>query len=214
MNSVSANDPVSCPSGFGTKGAREQSSDHRVDVGASLEDCIDGCGDRHVDMVSDRERGKRRGGRHAFDDRFAGRENLGHRLAAADSDPEGIVAGGRARAAQRQIAEPGEAHHGLGLAATREAEPGHFGEPARDQGCARVLAKPAPGRDPAGDGEHVLDRAAELGAGNVIAAAGTSANLAPVSAYVDTLLPSADAAAFRAATFLKQWAADGVLEAV
>ena len=56
-----------------------------------------------------------------------------------------------------------------------EAEAGHLGEAARDQGGAGVLAEPAALDDAAGDGEHVLDRAADLGAGDVVGQIGAEA---------------------------------------
>ena len=62
-------------------------------------------------------------------------------------------------------ARPGQR---LGPRALGEAEAGHLGEAARDQGGAGILAEPAPLDHAAGDGEHVLDRAADLGAGDVV----------------------------------------------
>ena len=62
---------------------------------------------------------------------------------------------------------PGEAGERLGPRALGEAEAGHLGEAARDQGGAGVEAEPAPLDHAAGDGEHVLDRAADLGARHV-----------------------------------------------
>ncbi len=56
-----------------------------------------------------------------------------------------------------------------------EAEAGHLGEAARDQGGAGILAEPAPLDHAAGDGEHVLDRAADLGAGDVVGQIGPEA---------------------------------------
>ena len=49
-----------------------------------------------------------------------------------------------------------------------EAEAGHFGKAARDQRGARILAERRALDHAAGDREHVLDRAANLGAGDVV----------------------------------------------
>ena len=56
--------------------------------------------------------------------------------------------------------------------AERRAEPHHLGEAAGDQRRAGALAEAAAGDDAAGDGEHVLDRAAELDADQIVARIG------------------------------------------
>ena len=71
-------------------------------------------------------------------------------------------------AGQHQVAQAGQAHQGLRLGAQRHGEAGHFGKPAGDQGGARVVAEPLAANDAAGDGQHVLDGAAELGADDVV----------------------------------------------
>jgi hypothetical protein len=81
---------------------------------------------------------------------------------------EAEIARARRRAGEDQVAEAGKAGESLGASALRHAEAGHLGKAARDEGGARVLAE-APALDhSAGDGEHVLDRAADLRADHVV----------------------------------------------
>ena len=60
---------------------------------------------------------------------------------------------------------PGER---LALRAEGQAEAGHFGKAAADQRGARILAEPLALDHAAGDREHVLDRAADLRAGDIV----------------------------------------------
>ena len=79
----------------------------------------------------------------------------------------GEVARLRAGAGEHQIAEAGQAHQRLGAGAQRLAEAAEFGKGAGGQRGQRAGAELAPGDDAGGDGEHVLDRAADLDAGHV-----------------------------------------------
>ena len=90
------------------------------------------------------------------------------RRAFADALAEAEVARAGRRAGEDEVAEAGEAGQRLGARALGEAEAGHLGKAARDQGGAGVLAEPPALDHAAGDGEHVLDRAADLGAGDVV----------------------------------------------
>ena len=71
-------------------------------------------------------------------------------------------------AGQHQIAQARQAHQGLRLGAQGHGEAGHLGQAAGDQSGARVVAQPLAADDAAGDGQHVLDGAAKLGADDVV----------------------------------------------
>ena len=64
---------------------------------------------------------------------------------------------------------PGKPHESLEPAAELHAEPRDFGEPARDQRGARVVAEPEPVADAGGDRHHVLERARDFDADDVVA---------------------------------------------
>jgi hypothetical protein len=104
----------------------------------------------------------------AFRHRPAVGEKLRRRAAFAEALAEAEVARAYRRTCEYEVAEAGQAGKGLGPGAAGEAEAGHLGEAARDQGGAGVLAEPAPLDDSAGDGEDVLDGAADLGADDVV----------------------------------------------
>ena len=95
-------------------------------------------------------------------------QQVGGAAALTQRDAEGEVARLRGVAGQRDVAEAGQAHHRFAAAAERDAKPGDLGQPARHQGGAGIVAEPASLDDAAGDGEHVLHGAADLGAGDVV----------------------------------------------
>ena len=74
------------------------------------------------------------------------------------------AAGGR----QDQVAHAGQPRKGHRLRPHGQAEPGHLGEPAGDERRARVVAQAQSLQDPRRDGDHVLERAAELDADQVV----------------------------------------------
>src|SRR5260370_888242 len=74
-----------------------------------------------------------------------------------------------ARARQDEVAEPREAGKRPGRRAERDRETRHLGEAARDERRARVLAEAEPVGEAGRDGHHVLQRAARLGAHDVLA---------------------------------------------
>ena len=74
-----------------------------------------------------------------------------------------------------EIAHAGQAPETLSLAAELLAQACQFGHAARHQGAARVVAEIESVEDAGGDGDDVLDRAAELDAHDVGAAVGAEA---------------------------------------
>ena len=125
--------------------------------------------DRQLDAVLRGELHHRVDGLHAFDDLTDLRDRVLERHAAAERKTEAPVAREIAGAGQHEIAETGEAHQRFGARAERGAEAHHFGEAARDQAGARVESQLHAIGDAGRDREHVLHRAAELGAEHVAA---------------------------------------------
>ncbi len=107
------------------------------------------------------------GGGDPLDHRAAPAERRVEALAAAERQPEGMVARLGGAAGQHQIAEPAQAAKVSARGALGEPEPDHFGEAAGDQRGAGIIAETAPDDDAAGDRQHVLDRAADLRADRV-----------------------------------------------
>ena len=116
-----------------------------------------------------REARQHRRGEGALGDRLAIAHQLIGRAAFADALAEREIARAGRGAGEDQVAEARQSDKRLPPRAIGEAEPGHLGEAARDQRRARVLAEAFAVDHPAGDREHVLDRAADLRAGNVVA---------------------------------------------
>src|SRR6185369_2577212 len=86
----------------------------------------------------------------------------------ADPLAQRIIARAGRRAGEDQVAEPAQARERLALGAAGEAEAGHFGEAAADQCGPRILAEPFAFDHAAGDREHILDRPADLGPGDIV----------------------------------------------
>jgi hypothetical protein len=96
---------------------------------------------------------------------------VGHQIGGRGPSPSALpseIAAGGGGTGQHQIAQPAQARQRLALGAQRLAEAQHLGIAARDQRGAGVLAEAEPFHHAAGDGEHVLDRAADLGAGHIV----------------------------------------------
>ena len=91
------------------------------------------------------------------------------RLALAEGEADAVVARVLGEAGDDQVADAGEAGEGFAVAAEGDAEAGHFGERAGDEGGDRVVAETEAVGHAGGDGIDVLDRAAEFDAGDVVA---------------------------------------------
>jgi len=123
-------------------------------------------GDRH-DGHADRRRGHRRRRKRDRGDReppVGGQrgDDLFQRLAGGKFQADAAVARQVAGGGEDEIPGAGEAHHGLGAAAERDAEAREFRQAARDQRRARVLPEAQPVGDADRDGHHVLHRTADL----------------------------------------------------
>ena len=91
----------------------------------------------------------------------------GQLLALAQGAAEAHVARLRAAAGEQEIAEAGQPHQGLRPRAQRLAEAPHLGEAAGDERGMGAGAQRLALDDAGGDGQHVLDGAAELHADRV-----------------------------------------------
>ena len=80
---------------------------------------------------------------------------------------EGEIARLRGRAGEHEIAKARKAHQRVRPGPEGVAEAPELGKAARDQRGAGAGAEPEPRRDAAGDGEHVLGRAADFDAAHV-----------------------------------------------
>ena len=146
---------------------------HRAGGGLVLvEDGVDRVDDRRADAglaggVVDRERV-----RHAFGDHAERGGGFLEGLAVAEGQADAVVARVDGEAGDDQVADAGEAGEGLRPAAEGDAEAGHFRQRAGDQGGDGVVAEAEACGDAGGDGEDVLDRAAELDPGEVVAGVG------------------------------------------
>ena len=87
----------------------------------------------------------------------------------ASSSPDAPIARQIAGAREHEIAQSRETHQRVAPAAERVGQPSRLSEPARDERSARVVAEAQPVARPGGNGQHVLYRAADLDAGDVVA---------------------------------------------
>src|SRR6185312_4350805 len=151
----------------------QQRRDGVVDGGTAMQDRVDRRGNRHIDRETLRQQRGGSSGFHPFGDGDALAEHILELAPLPQRDAERIIARLRRGAGQDEIAETRKPHQRFGAPAFRRREPHHFREAARDEGGARIVAELASLDDAASDGEHVLDRAADLGAGHVVAEIGT-----------------------------------------
>ena len=135
----------------------------------AVEDGVHLLGDGHFYAVARGELERGAGGADAFGDLavHAG-EDVGELAAAAELDADGAVAGEGAGAGEDEIAEAGETGESLAVAAAGDGEAGDLGDAAGDDGGAGVVAEVEALNDSGGEGDDVLERAAELDAGDVV----------------------------------------------
>ena len=75
---------------------------------------------------------------------------------------DAAVARQSAGAGQHQVAEPGKSRHGLALSAASHRQARDFRQPARDECRHGIVAQSESVAHPGGNGNHVLQRAAQL----------------------------------------------------
>ena len=142
----------------------------RNEVGAVVPSstCADALGDRQLDAEPLREVAQHRRRRQPLDDHADLRDRLvGRRRPARSARRRGGCGRGDS-ARDDQVAHAGEARERLGRAAAGLAEPGHLGQPARDQRRLGVVAEAEAVDAAGGERDHVLRRGAELDADEVV----------------------------------------------
>ena len=128
-------------------------------------------GDGHFDAVARGEAERGGGGADAFGDlAVEAGEDVGELAALAELDADGAVAREAAGAGEDEVADAGEAGQGFAAAAAGHGEAGDLGDAAGDEGGGGVVAELEAGDDAGGEGDDVLERAAELGADDVLVA--------------------------------------------
>ena len=154
--------------------ARKQRSSAASRRHVLVQHAIDRLGDRHVDAVSAPAStcGALRGG-HAFGDVA----ELGQRSRASASprprrQSDAPVAREVAGAGQHQVSQARQTRSASRVCRPARRRAARLGETARDQRGARVVAEAQAVARAGGDREHVLDRAADLDAGQVVADVG------------------------------------------
>ena len=103
----------------------------------------------------------------AFGHRGPAAQRLRDALALAERAPQRHVARLRTAAGQNEIAETRQPDQRFGPRAQRLAEAAQLGKAAGDEGCVRAGTQALAVDDAGGDRQHVLERAAELDAGEV-----------------------------------------------
>ena len=126
-------------------------------------------GDGHFDVVGTRQAEGGGGGADALR-YFAVQvgENLRQLAALAQFDADHAVARERAGAGEHQIAQAGESGKRFCLAAAGHGEARNLGDAPGDEASSGVVPKAQAGDDTGGDGNDVLERAAEFDADDVV----------------------------------------------
>jgi hypothetical protein len=132
-------------------------------VFALVEDQLHLLGDGHLDAAAAGEAEGGTGGEDAFSD-FAAEtfQNFRELAALAQRLADGAVAAERAGAGEDQVADTGETGESFTAASAGDGEPGDLRNAAGDEGGGGVVAEADSGGDAGGDGDDVLERAAQL----------------------------------------------------
>jgi hypothetical protein len=95
-------------------------------------------------------------------------DRLLQRAALRQQQADAAIAAQVAGRREHQVAQARKAHEGLGASAQRDARARHFGQAARDERRARIEPKREAVAQAGGDRQHVLHRAADFDAGEVV----------------------------------------------
>src|SRR5579875_890060 len=127
---------------FGAAGAGHQLADGVAWAAVLVQDVGHLLGDGHLYAVACGEAERGGGGEHAFGYlAVEGCEDLGKLAAAAQLDADGEVARHGAGAGEDQVADAGEAGHGLAAAAAGDGEAGDLGVASSDERGGGVVAE-------------------------------------------------------------------------
>src|SRR5581483_8283145 len=126
-------------------------------------------GDGHLHAVLARQVHGGVGGEHAFGDHavHAG-DDVVQPASAPELHADGAIAREAAGAGEHQVAHAGQAEHGFAAPSAGHHQPGYFGEATRDQRGNGVVSQAKTIANTGGDGDDVLERAAQLDAGHVV----------------------------------------------
>src|ERR1700733_10040199 len=118
--------------------------------------------DRHFDAHAASKHLGGSGGWHAFGDHAHGADDFVEFAASAKFDSDAAVAAKRSGAGKNEVAHPRESRHRLLFAAERDAQAAHLREPTSDERGERIVAEAEAFGNARGDGNDILDRAAQL----------------------------------------------------
>ena len=135
---------------------------------AAVEQRHHAVGDRHLDAQVPRALHHRARAVHAFGHVAQRIDRLRQRLALGQQQADLAVAREIAGGGEHQVAQAREAHEGVGPRAEGHAQARHLGQAAGDQRGARVEPERQAVGQAGRDGQHVLDRAADLDADDVV----------------------------------------------
>ncbi len=134
-----------------------------------MQDGVHLFGDGHFDAVAGGEAEGGGGAADAFGDfAFEAGENFGQGTAFAEFGADGAVAGERSGAGEDEVADAGEAGESLAAASAGYGEAGHLGDAAGDEGGGGVVAEVEAVDYAGGEGDDILEGAAEFDSGDVI----------------------------------------------
>ncbi len=200
--------------GFAFAGARHQYLDGFARGFALVQDGVHLFGDGHFHVAGVSQADGGGGGEDAFGDHavHAG-DDFGELLAAAEFDADAAIARQAAGAGEDEVAESGESGHGFGAASAGDDEARHFGQAARDEGGDGVVAEAEAVADSGGDGDGVLQRAAEFHADHVVVGVDAEARVAEFLLHgaqqFGVLRGDGDCRGIAARDFLREgWAAE------
>ena len=93
--------------------------------------------------------------------------DFGKPLAATEFDADAAVAGKASGAGEDEIAEAGESGHSFGVSSAGDNQAGHFRQPARDQGCHRVVPEAEAIADTCGNRDDIFQGTTEFYSDNI-----------------------------------------------
>src|SRR5215472_3544476 len=134
-----------------------------------MEDSVDLLGNGHLDAVARGEAECGCSGANSFGDlaSHAG-EDVVKLASAAKLDPDGAVARESSGAGEHEVADAGETGDCLASTSAGDGEARHLGDAACDECGGRVVAEVESFDDAGGEGDDVLECAAELDSGDVV----------------------------------------------
>src|SRR5579859_8065514 len=97
-----------------------------------------------------------------------GGDDVGELFPATEFDAYAAIAGQTAGTGKDEVAEARESSHGFGAPTASHHEPRHLGQAASDESGCGIVAETQSVGDSSGDGDHVLQGAAQFHADHVV----------------------------------------------